>query len=160
MRRLSVVFDQRRMPKQPKTMIGWWECVGFPSMKLKDIKAKVDTGARTSALHAEQIEYFHRRGKDMVRYKVYPHQKDRRGSKWVESELMDERAVKSSVGMVTHRPVVWVPITMGGQTFEIELTLINRDLLGFRMLLGRQAMKGRFTIDPQKKNLLGKKKKK
>ncbi|MCB1198245.1 MAG: ATP-dependent zinc protease [Deltaproteobacteria bacterium] len=146
------------MPKGPKIIIGWWEYLHLPALHKRSIKAKIDTGARTSALHAEDSEVFKHRGISKVRFTIYPNQKDRLNRKQVIADLIDQRTIKSSMGHTSFRPVIETPVCIGGLTFDAELTLVNRDLLGFRMLLGRQALKQHFLIDPKKKNILSRKK--
>lgn len=126
-------------------VIGWREWVELPALGIARIKAKVDTGARTSALHAFAVE---RLGGGRVRFEVHPHQRDDEAAVQTEGELVDERLVRSSSGVVELRPVVRTMLALGGQRYEVELTLSNRALLGFRMLLGREALRGRFIVDP------------
>ncbi|QNN22155.1 ATP-dependent zinc protease [Planctomycetales bacterium ZRK34] len=141
-----------------KTMIGWREWVSLPQLGISEIKAKIDTGARTSALHAWDIEHFQRDGVRMVRFKVHPIQRDTRQTVITEAPLIEHRHVRSSSGDASRRPVIMTQIQLMGRTFDIELTLTNRDAMGFRMLLGRQALRGRgrFTIDPGRSYLAGK----
>jgi hypothetical protein len=127
------------------TVIGWREWVELPALGISRLKAKVDTGARTSALHAFAVE---RLGGGQLRFSVHPHQRDDEAAVHSEGELVDERLVRSSSGLVELRPVVRTLLVLGGQRFEVELTLSNRALLGFRMLLGREALRGRFVVDP------------
>jgi hypothetical protein len=134
-------------------LIGWRELVSLSQFKLFNIKAKIDTGAKTSALHAENIEYITIKGKSYVRFIV--EQEDGK-SITIKSPLIEERDVKSSTGHKTRRPVVKTKIQMGKDIFEIEITLINRDLMGFKMLIGRDALGGNYFINPQKSYLLGK----
>lgn len=136
--------------------IGWREWLALPGMGVTHIKAKVDTGARTSALHAFELERFERDGKAMVRFEAHPLQRDTSVRIPVEAELADRRAVRSSSGDQTLRPVVRTEIRLMEQRWEIELTLIRRDPMGFRMLLGRQAIRGRFLVDPDRSYLAGK----
>jgi len=131
-----------------KPTLGWREWVSLPSLQVKRIKAKIDTGAKTSALHAENIEYFTKKGKKWVRFRVFPIQKSKKNSVKISAAVIDERTIKSSIGHETHRPVIEVLLSIGTQKWPIEMTLVNRDLMGFRMLLGRQALKGHFLIDP------------
>jgi hypothetical protein len=139
-----------------KTMIGWREWVALPQLGITDIKAKIDTGARTSALHAWDIEHFERGGVRMVRFKVHPIQRDTERTVLTEAALIEHRHVRSSSGDASHRPVIMTQIQLMGRLFEIELTLTNRDTMGFRMLLGRQALRERFTVDPGRSYLAGK----
>jgi hypothetical protein len=110
------------------------------------IKAKADTGARTSALHAYDIEV---QG-DIVYFKVHPVQDDTKKVVHCSATLIDQRFVRSSAGRETLRPVIETDIEVSGRRWSIELTLAPRDLMGFRMLIGRQALKGRVLVDPGK----------
>lgn len=132
----------------PRTRVGWREWVGFPDLGIGRIKAKVDTGARSSTLHAFDVEPFERDGAPWVRFRVHPRQKDDVHEVSCEAPLIDERKVKSSMGTVTHRPVVATTLEWMGERWEIELTLVRRDDMGFRCLVGRQAMKKRWIVDP------------
>ena len=133
--------------------VGWRESVSLPQFKLIDIKAKIDTGAKTSALHADDIEFFTFKGKKFVRFSI---ETEDGKKKHIESRFLDEREIKSSTGQKTIRPVVKTTIRMGKSEFEIEITLINRDLMGFKMLIGREALNGRFLINPARSYLLKK----
>lgn len=128
--------------------IGWREWVALPDWDIPSVKAKVDTGARTSSLHAYDVEEFRARGRTMVRFSVHPEQRNARHAVHVEAPLHEHRRVRSSNGHVEQRPVVTVHIELAGQRWPVELTLTNRDEMGFRMLLGRQALRGRFAVDP------------
>ena len=143
-----------------KQCIGWREWLSLPDLKIPQIKAKVDTGARTSSLHAHNLEYFTKKKKTFVRFCVHPVQRSKRKSIETTAELKEERHVKSSGGHQTLRPVIETSIKIADQVWSIELTLIDRDLMGFRMLLGRQAIKNRFFVDPGRSYLIGKKRKK
>lgn len=132
-------------------LIGWREFVDLTTMKLNGIKAKIDTGAKTSALHAEDIEYFTKDGKKYVKF-VFRNENGKKRT--IKSKFIEERSVKSSTGQTTIRPVVKTKIKMGSKEFEIELTLINRDLMGFKMLIGRDALNNHFLINPSKSYLL------
>jgi hypothetical protein len=134
--------------------VGWREVVSLPGFKLTDIKAKIDTGARTSALHADEIEFVTERGKKYVKFLFITEEGKR---KIIKSRFLEEREIKSSTGQVTIRPVVKTVLRMGETEFEIEITLIKRDLMGFKMLIGREALNGRFLINPARSYLLKKK---
>lgn len=116
-------------------------------MNITHIKAKIDTGARSSALHAFEIERFQHNGKPMVRFKIHPLQKDTLTTLTAEAELLEERQVRDSGGHTEVRPVIRTAIALGQYQWPIELTLTNRSAMGFRMLLGRQAVRQRFMID-------------
>lgn len=128
-------------------LIGWREWVGLPGLGISAVKAKVDTGARSSALHAFDIEPFRRDGKRFVRFKVHPLQRNLQVTVQAEAELLEYRHVRSSGGHLTWRPVILTSIELLGQHWQVELTLASRDAMGFRMLLGRQAIRGRFAVD-------------
>ncbi len=144
--------------------IGWREWTALPELGIDSIKAKVDTGARTSALHAFDLEYRRRGRTTFVTFKVHPLQDDTRRTVSAEAELVDERLVRNTGGAQSLRPVIRTPVEVAGQTWEIELTLVGRDEMGFRMLLGRQAVRRRFLVDPGRsflgRRLVKKKKKK
>lgn len=129
-------------------LVGWREWVAFPDLGIDRIKAKMDTGARSSALHAHEIRYVRRGGKRWVRFKVYPIQKDDRTFVEARGEWIEERKVRSSFGRVEVRPVIRTDLLLGGERWPIEVTLTRRDAMGFRLLLGRQALKGRCRVDP------------
>lgn len=128
--------------------IGWREWIALPELGIDAIKAKVDTGARSSSLHAFNVEEFRRGGKRFVRFRVHPLQRNPRAFVESESELLEYRRVKSSGGHETLRPVIVTTVELLGQSWSIELTLASRDTMGFRMLLGRQAIQSRFLVDP------------
>lgn len=129
--------------------IGWREWLTLPDLGTASInvKVKVDTGARTSALHAFDYEKFRRRGLDWLRFSVHPLQREQRQIVRCEAEILDERSVKSSSGRAEVRWVVRAHAQLGGKAFPMELTLTRRDAMGFRMLLGREAVRDRFLVD-------------
>lgn len=128
--------------------VGWREWVALPDLGIKAVKAKVDTGARTSALHAFDVKIVRRGGKRIVKFKVHPIQRNTKKTITAEAPLLEKRSIRSSTGHETLRPVILTPVTVAGQTYAIEVTLTNRDAMGFRMLLGRAAVRGRFVVDP------------
>lgn len=137
-----------REPPRVLPVIGWREWVVLPELAIPAIKAKIDTGARTSALHAVNLEHFRRRGKPWVRFEVHPHQRDLDSSVSAEAVVIDERAIRNSGGLTEYRPVILARVDVGDVVLRIELTLTNRALMGFRMLLGREALRNRFCVDP------------
>jgi len=141
------------------SQIGWYEWVSLPQLGLPAILAKVDTGAKTSALHAYRIETVEKKGATFVSFSLHP---ERHSTKSVdcEAELFDRRVVMDSGGHVEERYVIKTLLVLGEQTWPIEVTLTNRDTMSFRMLLGRTALRNRFIINPAKQCLMGKNKKK
>ncbi|UTA47685.1 RimK/LysX family protein [Simiduia sp. 21SJ11W-1] len=128
--------------------VGWREWVALPELGINNIKVKVDTGARTSALHTFGLELFERDGREWVRMGVHPIQKSDR--EWfTEAPILDKRIVRDSGGHEELRPVIETDIRLGDYTFRAELTLTSRDNMKFRMLLGRKALEGRFLVDSQ-----------
>ena len=152
--------DGHRAKYHPLPVIGWREYVKFPDLQIERIKAKVDTGARSSTLHAVNIEYFTKHSERWVRFEVHPDQKSSKLVVKCQAKLLDERQVKDSGGTRTHRPVIETTIMLGTTPIVAEITLIARDAMGFRMLIGRQAVRGRFLVDPGHSYKMGRPKKK
>ena len=143
-----------------KMLIGWREWVEFPELGIKQIKAKIDTGARTSALHAFNIEPFKTtRGKDKVRFQIHPIQRNNNYILHCDADLLDKRYVKNSGGDIEYRYIITTTLYMGHKEWPIELTLTNRDAMGFRLLLGRTAINKEFLINPHRSFLINKIKK-
>jgi hypothetical protein len=131
-----------------KEYVGWREWIGLPDLGVRRIKAKVDTGARSSSLHAFDLELVTQGRTTLVRFKVHPFQDDSQRTIQCEAPLHDQRFVKSSSGHRQMRPVIRPMLSFDGDQWPIDLTLTARDLMGFRMLLGREALRGRFVVDP------------
>lgn len=138
-----------------KTTLGWREWISLPELGIEAVKAKVDSGARSSALHTFELETFSENGIARVRFSIHPYQHDASVVKTCVAELLDERNVTDSGGHTELRPVISTTLRLGGVTKKIEITLTNRENMKFRMLLGRTAMTGDFLIDPQRSYLLG-----
>jgi len=136
--------------------VGWREWVAMPDWGVDSIKAKIDTGARTSALHAFDLEFFDRDDAEWVRFGVHPWQKSDGDSIIVEALRLDQRTITSSSGTRSERPVVATSMLLGGRTIEAEITLTRRDEMGFRMLVGREALAKGFVVDPAASYLGGK----
>ena len=154
---MSSTFSKRKRPRAKKLppRIGWREWVCLPELGISHIKAKVDTGARSSALHALGIMPVVRDGAPWVRFRVQPLQRSHGPSVLVEAPLVDQRWVRSSSGKRTLRPVVSTLVALNGEVWPVEVTLVRRDLMGFRMLLGRQAIRSRFLVHPGRSFLGG-----
>lgn len=130
------------------TAIGWREWVSFPEWKVNFIKVKVDTGARTSSLHVSKTVYFEKDSQKWIRFTVHPWQESSKDSVILEAPLVAYKEVKSSSGYLEERPVVRTRISVAGQTIEADITLTNRSQMGFRMLLGREAIRRKFIVIP------------
>ena len=142
-------------PRLTKPKLGWREWIALPDFEDVWIKAKVDTGARTSAIHAFDVRSFERDGAEWIRFTLHPLPKRKHPSVVCEAPLLERRKVTSSNGKSELRPVIRVPVRISGRTYEVDLTLTRRDAMGFRMLLGREALKRRFLVDPGKSYLGG-----
>ncbi len=138
-----------------KKIIGNQEWCAFPEMGIPAIKARVDSGAKTSSIHAFNIQRFRRDGRAWVSFEVHPVQKNRSIVIRCERPVVDKRKIKSSSGETEARYVISVPLKLDGDIWDIEVTLTNRDSMGFRMLLGREAMNGRIVVDPSLDCALG-----
>ncbi len=136
-------------------VLGWREWVSLPELGITWIKAKVDTGARTSALHAFELEPFQRAGKDWVRFSVHPLQGENDTVIQCESPVLERRDVTDSGGHLENRPVIATELLLGSFSKRIELTLTDRDTMRFKMLLGRTAMRPNILVYPSQSFKLG-----
>ena len=136
-------------------MIGWREWIGFPELGIDRIKAKIDTGARTSVIHAHRVRKLDDIDEQRVEFFLHPVQKKRDPEYRCVARVLDERSVRSSNGESETRYVIITPLSLGNDVWPIELTLSNRDQMGFRLLVGRAAIRGRFNVDPGSSFLLG-----
>ncbi|MCU0836289.1 MAG: ATP-dependent zinc protease [Chromatiaceae bacterium] len=148
------VSDQQGAPPTRLTL-GWREWIALPEIGLTLIKAKVDTGARTSTLHAFYVESYRQQGESWVRFGVHPLQRRTDVVVHCQAPVLDRRTVSDSGGHRERRYVIATPVAIGGTVWPLELTLTNRDAMLFRMLLGRTAMAGRALVDPQCSYLCG-----
>ena len=135
--------------------IGWREWVTLPDLDIPAIKAKIDTGARTSALHAFDMKVFTAGGQQRMRFGIRPLQRRKHLVRYCETDILERRMVTDSGGHRELRYVIRTRVSLAGVTWPIEITLTRRDNMKFRMLLGRTALKGRFLVDPNKSYTAG-----
>jgi len=129
-------------------ILGWREWIALPELNIERVKAKIDTGARSSALHAFIIDPYQRGGQSWVMFAIHPLQKNSDVILECHAQVKDRRLVSDSGGHKQRRYVIETPLLLGNNVFSAEMTLTNRDSMRFRMLLGRTAMEKRFVIDP------------
>lgn len=141
---------------QQPLVLGWREWISLPALGIPAIKAKIDTGARTSALHAFRIEPYSHEGTDYVRFWLHPLRKNQDIEIVCEAPVLHKRVVKDSGGHAEERFVIVSPVSVGGHSWDIEVTLTDREDMIFRMLLGRTAVsKDGITIDPSASYVTG-----
>jgi len=140
--------SRRRGTKRAKLRVGWREWAALPDLGIPAIKAKLDTGARTSALHVSHVRWHDVDGKDWVEFDAHPIQHDETVTHRCWARAVDRRWVTNPGGRREKRFVIKTRIEVGGRTWPIELSLTNRDDMGFRLLLGRGAMQRRVVLDP------------
>jgi len=138
-----------------KMVAGSEEWVSLPGLGLPMIKVRVDSGAKTSALHAVNITPFQRNGEPWVSFDVHPIQFDGKRVTHCEAPVVDMRHIKSSTGTREMRYVIKTYLKVNEESWEVEISLTNRDSMGYRMLLGREAMKGKMLVDPESSFLFG-----
>ena len=134
-------------PTHSNTLSGWREWVQLPEVGVPWIKAKLDTGAQTSSIHAYDVEAFDRDGTAWVTFRIRPWQRSDADEVEIERPVHDVRRVRSSSGHVQERFVVLMPLVLVGFEVTAEVTLSNRDAMGFRMLIGREALSRGFVVD-------------
>lgn len=138
-------------------ILGWREWLALPDLGIEHIKAKVDTGARTSALHAFLVTPFQRDGSEWVHFNIHPWQRNSRDVVECEAPVKDRRIVTDSGGHREYRYVIETAIVLGPKHWMAEVTLTDRDTMQFRMLLGRTSLDGRFLVNPAASYQVGKK---
>jgi hypothetical protein len=140
---LRVIKPRRKLKK-----IGWREWISLPELHIDKIKAKIDTGARTSALHAFSLQPFKEGNQDKIRFDIHPLQNNVNVVITCVADIVDKRMVTDSGGHREERFVIQTNMLLGGKKFPIEVTLTERDSMLFRMLLGRSAIRKRFIVNP------------
>lgn len=143
------------MSHQPR-IAGWREWVALPELGIPAVEAKLDTGTRTSVLHAFDIENHIVDGRERVSFRVHPLRENDRIELRVSADVVDERIIVSSNGQEELRIVIRTPLALGGLTWPVEVTLTDRRLMKYRMLLGREALAGRVVVNSLETHLLGK----
>jgi hypothetical protein len=144
------------VPRSHLTSVaGWREWVSLPELGVDWIKAKLDTGARTSALHAFDLQEFERDGRAWVRFSIHPWQESAADAVTAELPVHDVRQVRSSSGHVQERYVVLLELRIGERVVNTEVTLSRRDEMGFRLLVGREALRQGFLVDSERSYLGG-----
>ena len=149
-------MGQAVIPQDKRIAVGWREWVALPELGINAIKAKVDTGARTSALHTFELLAYREKGREMVRFSIHPLQKHTEQVIVCRAPVLDRRWVSDSGGHRELRYVITTPLHLGPLTWPIEITLTARDPMRFRMLLGRTAMDDHLLVIPDASYLLGK----
>lgn len=142
-------------PASDRLVVGWREWVSIPTLGIEWIKAKMDTGARTSAIDAENIKVFTDRGAPHVSFAVFAHQRKLLPAIACVAPIVDERKVTSSSGHQQRRYIIEIELKLAGESWPIEVSLAERDNLDFRMLLGRAAIRERCVVDPAHSFLTG-----
>jgi hypothetical protein len=140
---------------QPTVIIGWKEWIVLPDLGIPAVKAKIDTGARTSALHIFDLEEYVADSRKMVRFGIHPLQRRKDIRRYCEAPVLEQRRVKDSGGHIEKRYVIQTTAVIGIVSWTINITLTNRDPMLFRMLLGRKAVENKFLINPGRSYLAG-----
>ena len=134
-------------PDSSRVVVGWREWVALPQAGVDWVKAKIDTGARSSSIHAFDLESFEKDGQEWVRFSIHPWQKSDEDHVELSLPVLDRREVRSSNGQTEQRYAVALDVTLAGRTITTVMTLSNRDEMGFRMLIGREALERGFLVD-------------
>ncbi len=143
-----------RSRRRGQTTIGWRERVSLPDFGVSGIRAKIDTGAQTSSLHASRARLTQQDDGEWISFELYPRRRSRRDSVPVSAKVVDHRWVRSSNGQRELRPVISTRLGLGDEEWEAEFTLTNRNNMSYRMILGRSTLRGRFTVDSGRSYLL------
>lgn len=145
---------KRNTVKPKRQIIGWREWVGLPDLRVSAIKAKIDTGARTSAIHAWNITEHEEPDGPWVSFDLHPEQRNNKIIVPCRARIHDRRKIRSSNGQIETRIIIQTTLQLGENTWPIDISLTNRDAMGFRMLLGRAALRRRVRIDPGRSFLI------
>lgn len=152
--------EKSKLDTQKQLIVGWREWVTLPDLELSHIKAKVDTGARTSCLHAFEIKDFMDGGQQRVEFKIHPNQRNNDFVQTCVADVIDQRVVTDSGGHKESRWVIETMLSIGKHQWPVEVTLSPRDNMMFRMLIGRTALKNNAMVDSARSYVIGKKIKK
>lgn len=144
-----------KRPKKQLPVIGWREWVGLPGLGGAVVRAKVDTGARTAALHAFGLELFEKGGTEYARFAIHPDHQSPGPAVIVETPVLGHRLVRNPGGRSEERPIIKTKLTIGRYRVTAEVNLTRRDNMGMPMLLGRQTVRRRFLVDPGRSYLIG-----
>ncbi|MEM8770851.1 MAG: RimK/LysX family protein [Pseudomonadota bacterium] len=147
--------QKQKRKRSARTLIGWREWASFPDLGVNRINAKIDTGAKSSAIHAFRIREIELDGAAGVEFFLHPRQRRKTPEIFCRTPLIDKRTIRSSNGQEEERFVIRTRLSMGKKIWKIDLTLTNRDAMGFRLLIGRDALRRKFNIDPGASYLLG-----
>ncbi|MGD8992062.1 MAG: RimK/LysX family protein [Desulfobacterales bacterium] len=145
----------KKQKLHPTAIIGWKEWIALPELGIPAVKAKIDTGARTSALHIFNLQEFNTDGQRILRFGIHPLQRRKDIEYFCEAPVLEQRRVKDSGGHFEKRYVIQTTAKLGAVSWPIDITLTNRDPMLFRMLLGRKAVENRFLIHPGRSYLTG-----
>lgn len=151
----STLSNKKKRTHKARPLIGWREWAALPDFEIAGVNAKIDTGAKTSAIHAFRIREVQIEGEPHVEFYLHPMQGRKKPEVFCSAPIADKRKVRSSNGQEEERFVIETIICLGGYQLKSDLTLTNRDAMGFRMLIGRDALRRKFIVDPGASYLLG-----
>lgn len=145
---------RKKKKKRDRPLIGWREWVDLPDFEVTGVNAKIDTGAKSSAIHAFRIKEVMLDGEPHVEFFLHPVQRRKKPEVFCRAPIADMRVIRSSNGQEEERYVIATQLRLGDRSWKIDLTLTNRDAMGFRLLIGRDALRRKFLIDPGASYLL------
>ena len=144
----SPVKSRRGMRKEPNLIVGWREWIGLPALNVDAIRAKIDTGARSSSLHAKNIDMFDQDGQRWVRFEVVLDHSHERGRIPCVAPVNDVRSIKNSFGTSEERVIIRTLLRISAGVWPIEVSLADRENMSFPALLGRTALRKHAVVDP------------